>query len=66
MHKNLLQCNLSKPDPNGTKYFVRFRQDPDYSDSCFREKFSYFIVALIIKFVIINYVLMICLGTIYM
>ena len=36
-----LQCNLSKPDPNGTKYFVRFRQDPDYSDSPFSEEFLY-------------------------
>ena len=34
--------NLSKPDPNGTKYFVRFGQDPDYSDSTFREEFLYF------------------------
>ena len=33
-----LQYNLSKPDPNGTKYFVRFRQDPDYSDSSFHEE----------------------------
>ena len=36
-----LQYNLSKPDPNGTKYFVRFRQDPDYSDSPFLEEFLY-------------------------
>ena len=36
-----VQCNLSKPDPNGTKYFVRLRQDPDYSDSRFREEFLY-------------------------
>ena len=36
-----IQCNLSKPDPNGTKYFVRFRQDPGYSDSPFREEFLY-------------------------
>ena len=37
-----IQCNLSKPDPNGTKYFVRFRQDPDYSDSSFLEEFLHF------------------------
>ena len=36
-----LQCNLSKPDSNGTEYFVRFRQDPDYSDSSFREEYLY-------------------------
>ena len=36
-----VQYNLSKPDPNGTKYFVRFRQDPDYSDATFREEFLY-------------------------
>ena len=36
-----VQYNLSKPDPNGTKYFVRFRQDPDYSVSSFREEFLY-------------------------
>ena len=47
-----LQYNLSKPDPNGTKYFVWFRQDPDYSDSSRRGEFLYykFVVALIIKF----------------
>ena len=45
---NCIQCNLCKPDPSGTKYFVRFRQDPDYSDSPFREEFWY-VVALIIK-----------------
>ena len=39
--KNILQSNLSKPDPSGTKYFVRFRQDPDYSDLSFREGFLY-------------------------
>ena len=39
--QTILQCNLSKPHPNGTKYFVRFRQDPDYSNSPFREKFLY-------------------------
>ena len=36
-----VQCNLSKPDPNGTKYFVRFRQDPDYSDLSFLDEFLY-------------------------
>ena len=25
----------------GTKYIVRFRQDPDYSDSSLREEFLY-------------------------
>ena len=37
----LIQCKLSKPDPNRTKYFVRFRQDPDYSGWPFREEFLY-------------------------
>ena len=41
LKKFLVQCNLSKPDPNGTKYFVRFGHDPDYSDSTFREDFLY-------------------------
>ena len=37
----ILQCNLSKPDPNGTIYFVRFEQDPDYSDSTFCKELLY-------------------------
>ena len=44
-----VQCNLSKPDPNGTKYFVRFRQDPDYSDLSFREEFCIVVALIMIK-----------------